>query len=234
MVDAITFEKGNMHLKPERATKLDLAYNCSRGSLNLFLNAYLNHTADYISQITTIDSDRLVTTYVNAASDMKSGLDLTLRVNLIKWMNVSLAANTYYVTTTGEYEGAEISNKGVTSNGNVLLDFLPWKGGDIQCQYFVITPHYFPQLTTALTHQMNIGFKQKFLKGAMTTSIQLTDVFNTAKWEVSSHNNIFDLTNISRNKSRMLWLGISYNFNSFKQKAGQKTDSDRSLIRLGL
>lgn len=234
MVDATTFEKGNMHLKPERATKLDLAYNYSRGSFNLFLNGYLNHTADYISQITMIDSDRLITTYVNADSDLKSGLDFTLRVNPTKWMNVSLAANTYYVATSGEFEGAEISNKGVTNNSNVLFDFLPWKGGDIQCQYFVTTPQYFPQLTTALTHQMNVGFKQKFLKGSMTVSVLLTDVFKTAKWEVYSHNNIFDLTNISRNKSRMLWLGVSYNFNSFKQKAGQKTDSDRSLIRLGL
>jgi hypothetical protein len=51
---------------------------------------------------------------------------------------------------------------------------------------------------------------------------------------VSSFNNVFDLTNISRNKSRMLWLGISYNFNSFKQKSAKKADNDRSLIRLGL
>ena len=234
MVDATTYEKGNMHLQPEKATKLDLGYNLSSGSFNLFLNGYMNHTADYISQITMIDADRLITTYVNAASDLKSGLDFTLRVNPAKWMNVSLAANTYYVATSGEYEGAEISNKGVTNNSNVLFDFLPWKGGDIQCQYFVTTPQYFPQLTTSLTHQMNLGFKQKFMKGSMTVSMLLTDVFKTAKWEVSSHNNIFDLTNISRNKSRMLWLGISYNFNSFKQKANQKAESDRSLIRLGL
>ena len=82
---------------------------------------------------------------------------------------------------------------------------------------------------------MNLGFKQKLMKGSMTVSVLLTDVFKTAKWEVSSHNNIFDLTNISHNKSRMLWLGISYNFNSFKQKGGQKkADNDRSLIKLGI
>ena len=72
------------------------------------------------------------------------------------------------------------------------------------------------------------------LKGSMTVSLLMTDVFNTAKWEVSSFNNVFDLTNISRNKSRMLWLGISYNFNSFKQKSAKKAESDRSLIKLGL
>ena len=79
-----------------------------------------------------------------------------------------------------------------------------------------------------------VGVKQKLMKGAITVSGLLTDVFNTAKWEVSSHNNIFDLTNISHNKSRMLWLGVSYNFNSFKQKSSQKNEADRALTRLGL
>ena len=111
---------------------------------------------------------------------------------------------------------------------------MPWKGGDIQMQYFVTTPQYHPQLTTSLTHQMNIGIRQRFLKGALVVSALLTDVFNTAKWEVWSRNNLFDLTNMSRNKSRMLWLGVSYNFNSFKQKSEKKSETDRSLIRLGI
>jgi hypothetical protein len=55
MIDATTYEKGNMHLQPEKATKLDLGYSLSRGSFNLFLNGYVNHTSDYISQITAID-----------------------------------------------------------------------------------------------------------------------------------------------------------------------------------
>ena len=116
----------------------------------------------------------------------------------------------------------------------MMLDFMPWKGGSIQVQYFVTTPQYFPQLTTALTHQMNIGIKQRLLNEAMTVSVLLTDVFNTAKWEVWSHNNLFNLTNSSKNKSRMLWLGASYNFNSFKQKGEKKSEMDRSLIRLGM
>ena len=234
MVDANTFEQGNMHLNPEQSTKLDLSYNLSKGKSNLFVNVYVNHTKDFISQITMIDDTRLITTYVNAAYDLKSGADITFRMNPVRWFNLSVAANTYYSVTDGEFNGAVIANKGLTNNSNVMLDFLPWKGGDIQCQYFVTTPQYFPQLTTALTHQMNLGLRQKFMKGKMTVSLLLTDVFKTAKWEVSSHNNIFDLTNISFNKSRMLWLGVSYNFNSFKQKGGQKADNDRSLIKLGL
>ena len=234
MVDATTYEQGNMYLLPEKSTKLDISYNRKSKGISLFVNGYLTHTKDYISQITMIDTGRLITTYVNADMDLKSGVDISLRIDPAKWINVSISANTYYVATDGEYNGAEISNSGITNNSNIMLDFLPWRGGNIQCQYFLTTPQYFPQLTTALTHQMNLGVKHRLMKGSMTVSVLLTDVFNTAKWEVSSHNNIFDLTNISRNKSRMLWLGISYNFNSFKQKSSQKKEADRSLIRLGL
>lgn len=234
MVDAMTYEQGNMYLRPEKSTKLDLSYNVKAKALSLFINGYLAHTKDYISQITTIDAGRLITTYVNADIDIKSGVDVSMRIEPAKWLNISLSANTYYSTTEGEFNGAEISNSGITNNSNIALDFLLWRGGNIQCQYFITTPQYFPQLTTALTHQMNVGVKQKLMKGAITVSVLLTDVFHTAKWEVSSHNNIFDLTNISHNKSRMLWLGVSYNFNSFKQKSSQKNESDRALIRLGL
>ncbi|MBE6250062.1 MAG: TonB-dependent receptor [Bacteroidales bacterium] len=233
MVDAITYQQGNMYLKPEKSTKADVSYNFRTKGVNLFINGYVNHTADYISQITMIDTGRLITTYVNADSDIKTGIDISLRYEPARWVKVSLAANTFYVSTKGQFNGAEISNEGVTNNSNVLIDFIPWKGADLQCQYFVTTPQYFPQLTASLTHQMNIGLKQTFLKGTLTASALLTDVFNTAKWEVWSHNNIFDLTNISRNKSRMLWLGISYNFNSFKQRPNQKKETDRELIRFG-
>ena len=234
MVDATTFEQGNMYLKPEKGTKVDLSYNISNGRVKFFADGYLNHIADYITQITTFDENKLITTYVNVASDMKTGLDLSLNVDVTSWFNILLASNTYYVTSDGEYKGTVISNSGLTNNSNITLDFITWKGTSIQCQYFVTTPQYFPQLTTALTHQMNAGIKQHFFKVPVTISLLVTDVFNTAKWEVSSFNNVFDLTNISRNKSRMLWLGISYNFNSFKQKSSKKADNDRSLIRLGL
>ena len=80
---------------------------------------------------------------------------------------------------------------------------------------------------------MNLGFKQKLNKGALTLSVLVTDIFRTAKWEVRTQNHIFDLLNISHNKSRMLWLGISYNFNSFKQKSAKKAENDRSLIKIG-
>ena len=177
---------------------------------------------------------------------MKSGLDISLKVIPTKWMTATLSTNTYYVKTSGQFKKANydyighktlnIDNEGWSNNSNILIDFLPNKNTDIQIQYFIMTPQYYPQLTTSFTHKMNIGIKQKLLNGAMSLSLLVTDVFDTYTWEVHSYNSIYDLTNISHQKSRMLWIGISYNFNSYKQKktADKSGDTDRGLIKFGL
>jgi outer membrane receptor protein involved in Fe transport len=234
MVDATTYEQGNMNLQAEKATLLDVSYQLRWKNVSLFANAYVNHTEGYISQITKMDDGKLITTYVNADKDMKAGLDLSLGVTPVQWMSLSLGANTYHVSTKGKYEGEDIANNGWTNNSTFMLDILPWKGGNAQIQYFVTTPEYFPQLTSELTHRMNIGFQQQLMKGALTVSMLFTDVLDTDAWEVSSDNNLFRLKNYSNNKGHMLWLGVSYNFNKFKGKSAQKTEMDRSLIKLGM
>ena len=235
MVDAMTYEQGNMNLLPEKSSKLDLSYNLKGEKLSLFADAYFNFTEDYISQVTEIVDSLLITTYINADYDMKSGLDLSIKVFPSEWMTATLSSNTFYVKTKGQFEGADIDNEGWSNNSNIMFDFLPSKTTDIQLQYFIMTPQYYPQLTTSFTHKMNIGVKRKLMKGAMTISLLVTDVFDTYKWEVHSYNRIYDLTNTSKQKSRMLWLGISYNFNSFKQKKVDKTgETDRNLIKFGL
>lgn len=242
MVDAMTYEQGNMYLHPEKSSKFDLSYNVKGEIFNLFADAYFNYTTDYISQITRVVDSLLITTYINAAYDMKSGLDISLRIFPVKWMTATLSANTFYVKTSGQFKKADydfnvinIDNEGWSNNSNILIDILPSKTTDIQIQYFIMTPQYYPQLTTSFTHKMNIGVKQKLLKGAMTLSLLVTDVFDTYTWEVHSFNSVYDLTNTSRQKSRMLWFGISYNFNSYKQKKSDKSaETDRGLIKFGL
>ena len=242
MIDAMTYEQGNMYLHPEKTSKLDLTYNVKGERFNIFADAYLNYTTDYISQITKVVDGLLLTTYINSAYDIKSGFDVSIKVFPSKWMTATLSSNTFYVKTCGQLKESEydfniidIDNEGWSNSSNIVLDFIPRKTTSLQVQYFIMTPQYYPQLTTSFTHKMNVGVKQKLLKGALTLSMLVTDVFDTYKWEVHSFNRIYDLTNTSKQKSRMLWIGISYNFNSYKQNKAEKSgDSERNLIKFGL
>lgn len=235
MVDATTYEQGNMRLVPEKSSNLDFGYGLKGERVQLFADVYVNYTNDFITQITTIRNNLLITTYINTPSDFKTGLDVNVKYSPLRWFDVTLSANTYHVAIKGNQEGMQLDNGGWVNNSNMLVNLMPSKKTDIQLQYFITTPQYFAQLTTAFTHYMNIGIKQRLLKGKMTVTASLTDVFNTREWIVYASNAVFDMENHSTNKSRMLWLGVTYNFNSFKQaKSEKKTETDRGLIRLGL
>ena len=236
MIDAKTFEQGNLDLNPEQADNLDLSYTGKTGWFSAFADLYLSRTKGYITQVSNLtDGDILLMTYINCTSDLKTGLDLSLKISPVKWFDATLSANTFYTDTKGDFENIDINNSGWSNSSNLLLNFLPFKNTDIQVQYFLSSPQYYPQFTTAFNHYMNLGIKQTLCKGAITLSATATDVFGTDKWEIHSSNRIFTLDNTSLRKSRMIWLGISYNFNSFKQQKNQKKqEEDRSRLNLGL
>ena len=235
LIDKQTYETGNMQLQPEKANKLDLGYSYTGQCLTVNGNAYVTYTQNYINQVAYLDNDILVTTYVNADFDVKTGLDHSIRYSPVRWLTVDLASNTFYGASSGTFKGAVVRNQGWTNSSNIGLTLRPFSGTEIQAQYFVTTPQYYPQFTTRTIHYGNLGVKQSVLNNTLTVSALLTDVFNTRRWDVYSDNPVFTLLNNSKNRSRMFWLGISWNFHSFKPaKGAQKNqEEDRSIIRLG-
>ncbi len=234
LIDNNTYETGNVRLEPEKANKIDLGYTFTSPKLKVSGNAYLNYTQDYINQIAFLDEDILVTSYINSDMDLKTGIEHNLKWNTSQWMSVDVSANVFYTKSRGDWQETKFTNSGWTFNGSTSLNFFPIKGMTIQAQYFLTTPQYFQQFTAKTMHYCNIGIRQQLLNKSLTLSALLTDVFNTQKWNITADNPVYSLVNTSKNRSRILWLGISWNFNSHKPVGGQKKqEEDRSIIRLG-
>jgi outer membrane receptor protein involved in Fe transport len=246
LIDNNTYETGNIHLKPEKANKLDIGYSYAGQSLKVNGNAYLNYTQDYINQIAYIDQNILVMTYINGDLYLNTGVEHNIRWSAQRWLGVDVGCNVFYTKSRGTSQGVTFrrsatsgdaclsKNDGWTCNGNASLNIMPIQGMTIQAQYFVTTPQYFPQFTTKTIHYCNLGIRQQLPKKGVTFSALLTDVFNTRRWDISSDNPVYTLVNNSKNRSRIFWLGISWNFHSYKPVGGQKKqEEDRSVIKLG-
>lgn len=233
MIDPHNFEQGNMNLKPEQSDNVELLYQFQhKPKWNVTVGLYYNHILNYITQVALFNADILKITYINAIQRNRWGLNVGATLQPWKWLLVTLGTDTYYVY---EYLRGENDYSGWVNNSNLKLEFRPIKGMNISLQYFVNTPQYYPQFTTRLSHYMDIGISQKFLKGALAVSARLTDVFNTRQWEVFSETDYYRMSNMLHGKSRMVWLGISYNFNGYRKVGAAKPDSDdRSKIRTGL
>ena len=234
LIDNDTYETGNIHLKPEKANKVDFSYSFAGQSLKVNGNAYFNYTQDYINQIAYIDQNILVMTYVNSDQYMNSGVEHNIRWNALQWFGLDLGTNIYYTKSRSSSQGTIFRNHGWTSNSSASLNVTPMRGMTIQAQYFITTPQHFPQFTTKTIHYCNLGIRQQLMKKGLTFSALLTDVFNTRRWDISSDNPVYSLVNNSKNRSRIFWLGVSWNFHSYKPVGGaKKQEEDRSVIRLG-
>ena len=234
LIDNQTYETGNVRLNPEKVNKIDLGYSFTGQSLKVNGNAYFNYTQDYINQIAYLDSVTLVMTYINSDHDLKTGIEHNIYWSVARWVEIDMGANVYYSNSLAEWQGTAISNQGWTANGNASVKVMPMRGMSIQAQYFVTTPQYFPQFTTKTIHYCNLGIRQQLPKRGLSFSALVTDVFNTRRWDISSDNPVYSLVNMSINRSRVFWLGISWNFHSYKPLGGQKKqEEDRSVIRIG-
>ncbi len=234
LIDNQTYETGNIRLKPEKVNKLDFGYSYTGQSLKVNGNAYLNYTQDYINQIAYLDSVTLVMTYINSEMDLKAGVEHNIRLDVLQWLEIDLGANVFFTQSKAEWEGTPIQNQGWTVNSNAALNVKPFRGTTLQAQYFVTTPQYFPQFITKTIHYCNIGIRQQLPKTGLTLSALVTDMFNTRRWDISSDNPVYTLVNTSTNRSRVFWLGVSWNFHSYKPLGGQKKqEEDRSVIRIG-
>ena len=112
---------GNMKLQPEKANKWDAGYSYTGKSLTVSGNAYVTYTTNFINQVAYLDNDILVTTYINADSDVKTGIDQNIRYSPARWLTLDLASNTFYSASRGSFKGADIRNQGWTNNSNVGL-----------------------------------------------------------------------------------------------------------------
>ena len=248
LIDNQTYETGNVHLKPEKANKLDLGYTYTGQTLKVSGNAYLNYTQDYINQIAYVQGDlqspytvggdlqspTLVMTYINGDMDLKTGIEHNIRWSALRWLGIDLGSNIFYTHSRADWHDTAIRNQGWTTNTSATLNIMPLRGMTVQAQYFITTPQYFPQFTTKTIHYCNVGIRQQLPKTSLTLSALVTDVFNTRRWDISSDNPVYTLTNTSRNRSRVLWLGLTWNFHSYKPLGGtKKQEEDRSVIRLG-
>ena len=237
MIDKSVYETGNRDLKPEEITLAELAYKYSLNGSSLMVSLFYNNISDYITQVASLyGQEALMITYVNGSKSDRIGADFNFRNKLLSWLTTSLSANVYYGQTKGEANGIDLYSSKIMWQGNVAANITPSKKDDISLQYFYTSPAVYPQFESQAVHYMDASYKRVIIKNILTASLTLTDVFNTRKWNIVSNNAIYSLDNRSKNESRVLWVGLSFNINKKQFSKPQKKEQDNepeSLIKLG-
>lgn len=238
IIDETTYETGNKNIRPETIDKAELSYAILKDKYQLRTNAYFSRTNDFITQVSMLaDHDQLMLTYVNGNRQNKIGADVDLTYKFNKFISVVPAFSVFHSDYKGQYNEIDLSANDVAWTGNMKILITPDKLTEVQLFGSFSSPISLPQFDLDKIYYADIAVKRTLLKNKLSASLTLTDVFNTREWKIKSDNKIYRLNNYSKNDTRILWLGLTFNFNSFK--AGGKPQKETagedngSIIKLG-
>lgn len=237
VIDQMTYETGNKDLEPEILDKIELNYTLIKEKFQLRTNFYYSITKNFITQVSLLSvPDKLIITYVNGSKQNKAGSDFDITYIFSKYLTVNPAFSVFHTRSTGQFNDIELSTNDIAWTGNVKTIINPDKKTEIQLLLNYNAPIELPQFSVSEIYYADIAVKRSILDNKFSVSLTLTDVFNTRNWEIHSDNAIYKLNNFSKSETRIFWLGMTYNFNSFKGSKAQKNgdiENDGGMIKLG-
>jgi len=237
VIDQMTYESGNRELLPELINKVEFNYSLQKKQTQFRWNAYYSITTNYITQITTLSAaDKLLITYANATQQQKAGSDIDLALSIGKKLSVNPALSFFYNESKGSYKGTDLSSKGFAWGGNIKFQYSPDSRSDAQLQLSYSSPVALPQFKLQSVYYADASVKRTFLENKIAVTLSVTDIFNTRSWDIETNNRVFRLNNYSKSDSRIFWIGMSFNINSFKpgkQSKEEKSNGEEGLIKLG-
>lgn len=243
---------GNAGLKPEFTNSFEVSYNnaYTRGA-NFLATVFFKHSTDLITRYVYRDKNGLTTgdsayfnTYINADYSYSYGLELTNKMAVTKWWDLTLNVNLFNSKINATIPGQNLSNSLVSWFGKMNSTFKVAKGlsiqfsGDYQAKS-VLPPNSGgggmrggggggmmfgggPQSTSQGYNLPRYGFdlgirKDWTWKNGQSGSLNLSvnDVFRTQVFQSYSESTFFTQTNERRRDQQVLRLNFSYRFGKF-------------------
>jgi len=237
IIDQMTYESGNKNLLPELIDKIEFNYSLQKKQLQFSANVYYSFTKDYITQVTSLSTqDKLLITYANAAQLQKTGSDMDLSYSISKKISINPSISFFYNRSKGEFQGTDLASDGFSWAGNIKFQYSPDSRTDAQLQFSYSSPVALPQFLLKTVYYTDASFRRFFLDNKIAFTLSVSDIFNTRKWDIETNNRSFRLNNFSKADSRIFWIGLSFNINSFKvskQSKDDKSNGEEGLIKLG-
>ncbi len=243
---------GNAGLKPEFTNSFEFTYsNAYKRQSNFLATVFFKHTTDLITRYVYRDKNPLTpgdsayyNTYINADYSYSYGLELTNKMPVTKWWDLTLNVNLYNSKINASVPGQELSNSLLSWFGKMNSTFKVAKGlsvqfsGDYQAKS-VIPPSSGggggnrgggggmmfgggPQSTSQGYNLPRYGFdlairKDWTWKNGQSGSLTLSmnDVFRTQVFKSYSESTYFTQNNERRRDQQVLRLNFNYRFGKF-------------------
>eukprot|EP01133_Synstelium_polycarpum_P017857 gene17857-21290_t len=224
--DPTNVKVGNPYLLPEIIHSVELGYQWKKNGISITPGIYYRYTYNRFTAVTLpLNDSVLVTKQQNLANDKAFGADLVISGNLNDKLNVNLTPNLFYNQIDASNLGYSSKKSTITWSANLNTSYALNKGTSLQLNSIYKSARLTPQGEYLPVFIMNLGARQEIFSKKGAVYFTLSDVFKSLKQETDLQGPYLVQHILSRNNSRIFYLGMSYNFGGMKKKKDMQFDN---------
>jgi outer membrane receptor protein involved in Fe transport len=216
-MDAYNVRVGNPSLKPEYINSYELGYQKHLGRNFISLEGYYRETENKVERVRSVYDENIILHSVeNVGTDYSFGAEAMVDWDLFKWLNVSLTGDIYDYRIEGTIFGEEFSRESFNWNARFNATFKVTKSTRLQLNNIYYSPSVSSQGRREGFFATNAAIRQDLWNRKLSATLQLRNIFSTARHEfISEGSNFYSYTEFSR-KSPLVMFTLTFNFNRYR------------------
>ncbi|MBN7814866.1 outer membrane beta-barrel family protein [Algoriphagus pacificus] len=223
--DQYNLSIGNPYLKPEFTDSYELGY--MKGWERYLLNATVYHrfSTDVETRITTLTDDNVaIQSRENADTRASTGFELINQIQISNNFDATLTGNFFYSKiNANNVEGRDLSNENFSWTLSLLGNILVPKWFSVQLQGNYRGPIVLPQGQIEPQATLTVGMRKDLFNNKATVSLNVSDIFNTRKFMITTEDPRFTQYREFQRESRIGTLSFTYRFGGFKEKGAERS-----------
>ena len=227
--DQYNLSVGNPYLQPEFTDSYELGY--MKGWERYLMNATLYHrySTNIETRIIRLTSDNVaIQSRENADTRSSTGFELVNQIQVTSNFDATLTGNLFYSRVDGGNIEEGFTNENFSWTLNFLGNLLIPNWFNVQAQGNYRGPIVLPQGQIEPQWSLNIGVRREVLDGKGTISLNVSDIFNTRNFRITTEDPRFTQYRKFQRESRIGTLSFTYRFGGFKER-----NQDRGSRREG-
>jgi len=210
---------GNPTLLPEYVHSVELGFSYQTDQYSILPSIYYRYRTNGFTRVTNLINDTTsLTTEENLLHDQSAGFEFILSANAGRFLNINLNTDIFYDQIDASNLGNSNNKSIISWSGNCTLDMNLTSSLLFQLNSNYRSARLTPQGEFRPRFVVNIGAKQELLKDKLSLLVTISDVFNSLRREITINTPQLIETYVGTRDSRLLYVGLSYNFGSQSKK----------------
>jgi len=225
--DAYNVRQGNPELLPEYIDSYELNYLWKINKSNsLSLEGYYRINNNKIERIKSVYQENvMLSTFENVGKDYSLGIEMMLSFQFLKWWEIDLMGDLYNYKIEGVLYEEDFSNSSTNWSSRFNNTFKIRKNTKIQINSMYNGGSVTAQGKSEGYYMVNFAARQDFMDKKLSATLQIRDIFSSAKHQfTSSGPDFYNYSEYDR-ESPIITLSISYRFNNYKPNRKSRSNS---------